>query len=219
MKKKGQINQFDNKFEHILDMAAKIFREKGYHRATLSEIAQEVGILKGSLYYYIKSKEDLLYQIIMPMLTSYIDSLDKILNSNEKADIVLKKAIIAHLSPIDIHLDRQSVFITETKILSENRLKKIRKEIEKYEGLWLDVIKKGIKEKIFKDNIDPKISLFSILGAANWTLRWYRPEGKYSIRQISEMYADTILYGLTRNQEGPVKSLHLRDGGKPDSHR
>jgi TetR/AcrR family transcriptional regulator, cholesterol catabolism regulator len=194
------LKPFDSKLEHILDTAAKIFREKGYHHATLSEIAHEVGILKGSLYYYIKNKEDLLYQIIMPMLNRYVDSLDKIFNSNEKADIVLKKAIIAHMSPMDINLDRQSVFITETKFLSENRVKKIRKEIKKYEGLWLAVIQKGIKEKLFKNTIDPKVLLFLILGSANWTLRWYRPEGKYSIKQISEMYADNILYGLTASK-------------------
>ena len=190
---------FDNKLENILDMAAKIFREKGYHHATLSEIGHEVGILKGSLYYYIKSKEDLLYQIIMPMLNRYVDSLDQILNSDEKADIVLKRAIIAHMSPMDINLDRQSVFVTETKFLSENRVKKIRKEIKKYEELWLAVIQKGIKENIFKNTIDPKVLLFLILGSANWTLRWYRPDGKYSIKQISEMYAENILYGLINN--------------------
>ena len=206
--KKIQIKQFDNRREQILDIAAKVFREQGYHRSTLSEIAQEVGILKGSLYYYIKSKEDLLYQIVLPMVTSYVDSLDKILISNEKADVVLKKAIIAHMEPMDLNLDRQSVFITETKFLSEKRLREINKQIGKYEGLWLDVIKKGIKNNIFKDNIDPKMLLFLILGAANWTIRWYRPGGKYTIGQISEMYAENILNGLIKNQESPRKSLH-----------
>jgi len=199
-KNRKKMPKYNDKLQEILDTAAKIFREKGYHYATLSEIAEEVGMLKGSLYYYIKSKEDLLYQIIMPMLTVYIESLDRILNSNEKSDIVLKKAIIAHMSPMDINLDRQSVFITETKFLSETHLKKIRKEVENYEELWLKVIKKGIQEKIFNNKIDPKILLFSIFGMANWTLRWYRPEGKYTIKQISEMYADNILEGIKRKK-------------------
>ena len=197
--KKIPIKQFDNRREQILAVAAKIFREQGYHRSTLSGIAQEVGILKGSLYYYIKSKEDLLYQIVMPMVNSYYESLDKILNSNEKADIVLRKAIIAHMGPIDLNLDRQSVFITETKFLGEKRLREINKQAGKYEGLWLDVIRKGIKNKIFRNNIDPKMLLFLILGAANWTIRWYRPGGDYSIGQISEMYADNIINGILKN--------------------
>ena len=192
-----KLTKRDNqKFQDILNAGAKVFLEKGYHNANISDVADEVGMLKGSLYYYIDSKDDLLNSIIMPTLEVYIKTLKEILVSNENADMVLEKAIIAHMSPMDIDFAKQAVFTTELPNLSESGRMEARAEIKNYEKLWIQVIKKGMSEKIFRDDIDPKILLYSIFGMTNWTIRWFIPGGRYTGKKLGEIFASFILDGI-----------------------
>ena len=192
-----KLTKRDNqKFQDILNAGAKVFLEKGYHNANISDVADEVGMLKGSLYYYIDSKDDLLNSIIMPTLEVYIKTLKEILVSNENADVVLEKAIIAHMSPMDIDFAKQAVFTTELPNLSESGRMEARAEIKNYEKLWIQVIKKGMSEKIFRDDIDPKILLYSIFGMTNWTIRWFIPGGRYTGKKLGEIFASFILDGI-----------------------
>jgi AcrR family transcriptional regulator len=197
LKRKNSGRKNSHRFESILDAAAKIFREKGYHHANISDIAAETGLLKGSLYHYIANKEELLYEIIMSALKLEIAALNEILTkSNERPDVVLEKAIIAHMTPIDLNHDRVAVFINEISNLSPRLRKEVSKEVEKYEKLWLRILQQGKKDQIFRKGIDPKIILLSIYGMCNWTNRWFNKAGKYSAHQLGEIYAATILEGI-----------------------
>ncbi len=197
LKRKTPGRKNSHKFESILDAAAMIFREKGYHHANLSDIAGETGLLKGSLYHYIKNKEELLYEIIISALKLYITSLKEILTlPNEKPDVVLERAIIAHMAPMDLNHNRVAVFINEMSNLSPQFRKEVDKEIEKYEKLWLRILEQGKRKKILRKEIDPKITLLSIYGMCNWTNRWFNQAGKYSAHELGKIYAATILEGI-----------------------
>jgi AcrR family transcriptional regulator len=186
-----------------LSSAAEIFREKGYHHANLTEIAYDAGLQKGSLYYYIKSKEDLLYEIIMSALYLYIKSVEEILTSNKRADEVLKEAIIAHMYPFDIEFDRIYVFINELQNLSNKKYKKeVGTHIETYEGLWINIIEKGKRSGIFMADLDSKMTVLSIFALCNGSLKWYKRGGKYNIRDLAEMYSRNIIEGI-KNNRGP----------------
>ena len=184
------------RFQAILEAAARIFRKKGYHHANISDIAKEIGLQKGSLYHYIDSKEDLLYEIVMSAVSTYIKSLKEVLNSNEEADILLKEAIIAHMYPMDIEFDRIYTFINELKTLPKESRKEAEIEIDNYEVLWLSIFEQGKKSGIFRADLDSKIIMLSIFGMCNWTLRWYRPGGKYNTRDLAQIYARSILEGI-----------------------
>lgn len=189
------------RYQAILDVAAEIFRIKGYHHANVSDIAEKVGLLKGSLYYHIKSKEELLYTIVSSSVAVYVQSLQDILTSNEKADILLRKAIISHMRPIGIQFDRIYVFLNEFKNLSDDYRKEIDFQIKSYSRLWMDIIEQGKKEGIFSPDLDSRIVTLSIFGACNWTPRWFRSEGEYRIEDIAEIYADIFLKGLNMQNE------------------
>ncbi|OPX40205.1 MAG: hypothetical protein B1H11_00675 [Desulfobacteraceae bacterium 4484_190.1] len=184
------------RFKSILDVAAKIFREKGYHHANISDIAKGAGLLKGSLYYYVSSKQELLYEVVMGGLDLYIASLRKIFTSIQPPDVLLKEAIIAHMDPMDIEFDMVHVFINETTNLTDRYRKQVDNETNRYKKLWIEILEKGKKHGIFRADLDTKITLFSILGMCNWTMRWYVPSGKYQMRELAKIYAKTILNGI-----------------------
>lgn len=186
----------NQKFQEILNAGAKIFHQKGYHNANISDIAKEVGILKGSLYYYIKSKEELLSFVIGPPIKIYVKNLVKILDSDDAADVMLEKAVIAHMSTMDVNFDSQAVFLKELVNLPEPAKSEILVYVDKYKELWLELINRGISQKIFRDDIDKKVILLSILGMTNWTFRWYKPGREHTAKDIGRMYTRFILDGL-----------------------
>jgi len=190
-------NRIDSpRYQDILDVAAKIFKQKGYHHANISDIAAEVGLQKGSLYHYIKSKEDLLYDIFIFSIEQYIKAFSEIIKQSKQYDIILKEAIIAHISPADSKLDRFYVGIHEFHNLTGGYKKIAREFLSKYQGMWLDILEKGKQAGLFSPCFDSKITLFAIFGMCNWSLIWFNPEEKYSRKDLGKMFAERILKGI-----------------------
>lgn len=185
-----------HRFKDILDAAARVFRQKGYYHANISDIAKKVGLQKGSLYHHIKGKEELLYEIIMSALGLYVESLRGIVIYGRPTDDAIREAIIAHMEPIGIQFDYVYVFINEMRNLPEKYRKEADSELESYERLWIKMLEEGKASGLFKPDVDSKMTMLSIFGMCNWTVRWYNPEGKYSTPELAEIYARNILEGI-----------------------
>ncbi len=186
----------NSRYQSILKAAAKIFREKEFHHANISDIAKKVGLQKGSLYYHIKSKEELLFQISTFAVTQCIANIDAIISENKRADILIKKAIIAHMAPDESLVDRYYVGLHEYHNLSSDKVIEIRKYFLEYRLKWISIIEKGKLEGIFKQKMNSGIILSSIYGMCNWSFRWYRSDREFNRRQIAAMFADIILEGI-----------------------
>ena len=184
------------RYQAILDVAAKVFREKGYHHANISDIAARVGLQKGSLYHYIKCKEELLYEIFLSSMGYYMTAFQKILLTDKRCDIMLREAIVAHMAPVGGNYDRFYVGLHEFNSLT-GEYKKICKEyLDTYEEMWLNILEQGKKEGMFLQDFDSKVTLLSIFGMCNWSLRWFKPGGKYTRKDLGRMFADRILNGI-----------------------
>jgi len=187
----------DNKrYKDILDASAKVFRKKGYHHANISDIAKEVGLQKGSLYYYIEGKEELLYEIIMLALDLYVESLRGIVIYGRPADEAIKEAIIAHMEPIGIQFDHIYVFLNEMRNLHDKYKKEVESELQNYERLWTRLLEEGKASGLLRSDVDSKITMLAIFGMCNSIVRWFNSEGKYSITELAEIYARIILDGI-----------------------
>ncbi|MBU2623065.1 MAG: TetR/AcrR family transcriptional regulator [Proteobacteria bacterium] len=196
-KRKAEKQKTDSsRFKDILDAAARVFRQKGYHHANISDIAREVGLQKGSLYHHIKGKEELLYKIIISALDLYVKSLRSIVIYGMPADEAIRKAIIAHMEPIGIKFDYIYVFINEMRNLPEEYRKEADSELENYERLWIKMLEEGKACGLLKPDVDSKMTMLSIFGMCNWSVRWYKPERKYSTTDLAKIYARNLLEGI-----------------------
>jgi AcrR family transcriptional regulator len=184
------------RFESILDAAAAVFRERGYHHSTIADIAREVGLQKGSLYHHIKGKEQLLYEIVIYSLNVYVDSLKRILTSRKPPGEVVKDAILAHMLPIEYQFDRIYVFINQFNELSEEYRIDVQRKLEDYERLWISVLEKGKRQGVFRSDLDSKMTMLAIFGMCNWTMRWYKPGKRLGMEELAGMYARQILEGI-----------------------
>jgi len=183
--------RYEDKKSQILESAARIFSKKGFEKATMENVSNELYMTKGSLYYYIKSKEDMLFQCHMKALEIGNKGLEEILNSDFPPKMKLYKAIIRHVELITKEFVVGSLRQQEL-LLPKHMYEKVIKERDKFERIFLKIFREAIKtEHSNKNNI--KMTAYAILGAINWIPRWYSAEGKLSPTQIGEMMADYLI--------------------------
>ena len=183
--------------KEILAFAAKIFAEKGYDRATLQQIADAVGMKKGSLYYYISSKEDLLFQIPDSMIDYWIKEQEKMLKAAISPEEKLRQAMKTHVNLLAGDFERLCVFLHEYKSLTPAWREKIIAKRNEYEDLFYQIIEEGIKTGAFRP-LDVKVVTLAIMGMGNWLYQWYSPAGRLSIGQIDQVFYDLVMQGLKK---------------------
>jgi TetR/AcrR family transcriptional regulator, cholesterol catabolism regulator len=184
-----------NKQTEIALAAVKLFEQKGYHATSVQDIADEVGLQKGSLYHYIHSKEDLLLQIAHQAITEFNQRLERILEADIPAREKLVQAIENHLTVSISNLQTTTVLLREAFSLGEHPHQMIQELTDRYVDLWTNILHEGGQNGEFSIP-DQKVTALAILGACNWVYRWYNPDGRLTARQVAEAFANLFLNGV-----------------------
>jgi len=206
--KKGKLSQNPKSFREIryaekrdamIKSAIKVFGTKGFHDATIEDITNELKMSKGSVYYYFKTKEELLYEAHVSSLDEVLQRIAEISKSKESPDEKIKAAIRGHLEVIARKFEG-GFLLQHTFHLPENLLQKVLTMRKLYEASFVQIIEEGMKSGVFRVK-DAKLAAFIILGAINWFLRWYSSSGKWSVEEISEAYVSLFCNGLLTNRQ------------------
>jgi AcrR family transcriptional regulator len=180
----------------VRDAALRLFRDKGYHATSMRDIAEVVGINKGSLYSYIRSKEDLLipfFERAMGSLVAEIEAIcaDPSLTPTER----LRRAIRAHVLNVADNLDELTVYLSEWRQLSSDALSTVRGQRERYARLFLSILEDGVASGEFRVS-DIRVASMSLIGMCNWMYRWYRADGRLTPDQIADSLIEVALGGV-----------------------
>lgn len=186
-----------NKYEEIIQAAVKLFEQKGYHATSVQDIADEVGLQKGSLYHYISSKEDLLMQLAHKSITDFNNRLEKIIASDLTNVQKFQAAIENHLHAVTQNVQLTTVLLREAFSLGEDQHQVIQELTDKYLNLWTQLIEEGIAAGEFNP-VNARITALAILGASNWVYRWYHEGGKMTSGDIAGLYAGLFLDGIKK---------------------
>ncbi len=192
----GAVGEVQPREQQVRAAALRLFRDKGYHATSMRDIAAEVGINKGSLYSYIRSKEDLLipfFERAMGLLLVEIEAISA--NQSLTPTERLKRAIKAHILNVTENLDILTVYLSEWRQLTADSLTTVRQQRERYAALFLAIIEDGIKRGEFRA-LDPRISALGMIGMCNYLFRWYRPDGRLEPEQIADDLTDMLLHGV-----------------------
>jgi AcrR family transcriptional regulator len=181
--------------EDILLASAQIIRQKGFHAASMQDIAEAVHLQKASLYHHFSSKQEILLKLLDQALDLVTEQVSAAMAQNISADEKLRQAMDVYLETMADHAALASVLLFEHRSLeSEFRERHIPRR-DRFEKLWQDLIREGVLKGIFQTT-DPATAARAILGTMNWTMTWYRPDGPLSIHQISECTSALFLDGL-----------------------
>lgn len=189
----------------ILDVAARLFAERGFNGTSMDDIAKELGILKGSLYYWIDSKEALLEEVlaISPMLEE-IEAGERLLAADLPASEQLRELIHYHIDAWVRHPHNFRVFLDYSYLESQEK-QAYYGQRDTLEKLFKRAVRAGIARGEFQlDPADVSIAVNSIFGIMNWFPRWYRADGPSTWEHIAEVMTEMVLNGLSggRREKG-----------------
>jgi AcrR family transcriptional regulator len=183
--------------KEIIAAAAKLFKEKGYHATTIQDVADDVGMLKGSLYYHIKSKEELLYLVTKEPIRELIERQKKLMESDLAPQQKIVEFVRAHLRAFDANYPHMFVFLQEKASLSKPVQAEVAGNDFRYGALLEAILQQGIDGEHFRQELDLKMMAFSILGMCNWMFKWYYKGGRLTIDEIAHQMAEIVLNGIT----------------------
>lgn len=187
-----------SKNEQILAEAVRIFKQKGYHATSVQDIADAVGLQKGSLYHYIASKDELLFKIFERSTGALTQRLQVIIASDNSPIEKLQEAIQAHVIVLCEHLDTYTVYLAERRTLAGRTQSKVRAEAQRHAHLLEQIICEGITSGDLHP-VDSKMAAHAILGMCNWLYQWYSPKGRLLPQDIARIFADLVIRGMATN--------------------
>ena len=201
-----------DKREAVLRAAAQVFNEKGYLATTLDEVAERLNVTKPTLYYYVKSKEEILYECVRIGLTMVQDAITEVGATGGSAVDKLVAAMHKYTEIVTMDFGRCVIRVGEDPLPheSQRKLRRIKAGIDKE---FRDLIRQGIAEGSITP-CDPKIAAFTLAGALSWIGRWYRPGGPLTPDDIAQqciaLLANGLCSGKTRARPLSTFSVPLK---------
>jgi AcrR family transcriptional regulator len=182
--------------EQISREAIRLFSERTYPSVGMRDISDAVGLLPGSLYAHIGSKEDLLMRIVERGITHYLDALGPVVESGGSATQRLRDVIGAYLRTLDATLEQTRVAVFQWRYLGEENKARAAKMRESFEQIFTRIVADGIESGEFRAARHPRLVTFGIIGLLNSVMHWYTPGDGLPADEIAEELADMVLGGL-----------------------
>jgi AcrR family transcriptional regulator len=181
--------------DDILDAAAQVIRQKGFHGASMADIAEAVKLQKASLYHHVSSKQEILLALLDRALEMLFEQIDVIAKQPLPADEKLRQMIRVYLRLLAENSDLSSVLLFEHRSLEPDQHKRHIPNRDRFESIWRDVLDDGVDAGLFNCP-DTALIVRALMGILNWTLTWYRPDCSLTIDKIADHYSDLLLQGL-----------------------
>jgi AcrR family transcriptional regulator len=180
--------------------ATLLFRERGFHATSMQDLAEALGMNRGSLYHYIASKDDLLWAIVDGGFRALEERVLPLLDGDAPGTERLAAAIAAHLAVAAERTDELVLLQMERRSLSPERLAEIICRRDAYEAGFRRAIGDGAADGTLRP-VDVRMASIAVLSLCNWFTQWYRPDGPMTPEEIAEVLTSLYLDGL-RVREG-----------------
>jgi AcrR family transcriptional regulator len=208
---------FDEKLESILRRAAVIFAEKGYHQASIRDIARATGVSLSGLYYYFQSKEELLFLIQDHSLETLLSDLDTRLSGVTEPERKLRLLVENQLRFFLEHMPEMKLLSRESDSLTGELRERVRARRRR-----LVEIAEGILAELRPESdLHPRVSVFSLFGMMNWVYTWYRADRDPPAERLAAEMSGIFLHGYLHGPVGasgaawdsrPAEAWHAPEG-------
>jgi acetyl esterase len=222
----GDGENYHDKRTEIVRAAEALFREKGYRRTSLADVAEAIGADRASLYYYFSSKDEILYEAVTPIVLRNTGIAEDIRDSAEPAPAKLRRLMVGllqsfaeHYPLLFMYLEENLSHVTKTR---QSWAAEMRAVNRRYVSAIEQIIQEGIAAGTLRPIADPRILANGLMGLVSWTHRWYNPaQSSIQAAAIGEAYADLLVNGLIApppRVEASAEPSWLRDA-HPDVAR
>ncbi|WP_181795108.1 TetR family transcriptional regulator [Streptomyces sp. WELS2] len=196
-KKKPQVTAAADRRGELLGTAAEVFAEHGYNATTVRRIADHAGILAGSLYYHFDSKESMLEEILRTFLDELWDGYDTVLASGLGPRETLEALVTESFREIDRHRAAVAIHLKESRqLVTQDRFAFLAESQRRFEEAWLGTLERGVAERVFRADLDIRLTYRFVRDTVWVAASWYRPGGKHSPEEIARQYLSMVLDGI-----------------------
>lgn len=181
----------DRRYAQIVEIAAQLFAEQGYEGTSLQDIAVAVGVLKGSLYHYISSKEDLLFDVVKVSHEGLHENLDtcRALGGDPLEQLVAFSYGHVVLNTTRERFTRGAVYIRDGAKLPPDKREVVIASRDEYERYLRQILRSGQEQGLIDPDVSPRVCSFAILGVVNSYLRWFDPAGPMTREELAREFA------------------------------
>lgn len=194
-----------NRDEEILAAAIQVFSQKGYAAASLQDVADAVGLLKGSLYHYISSKESLLYRIFQESHEEASALMAAVDGLGLPPDAKLREFVRQLTLFYERNRERASLYFSEWRHLTGEDLETVMKQRREFELYVRAIISDAHERGLTNPDLDVKLATRYILTAVNGVILWYRPEGPLPGEDIAEQIAELACSSILRRKRAATR--------------
>lgn len=182
------------KREAVLRAAAQAFNENGFHKTSLDDVADRLNVSKPTLYYYVKNKDEILFECVRIGLEMLEDASANVGRPDETGLDKLVALWRVYASIVTQDFGRCLILVGEDPLPSETR-----KELRALKGRIDKRFRAAVEEGIADGSIrpcNPKLAAFASAGALSWIARWYDPTGPIEPAQVADQIIDMLIHGL-----------------------
>lgn len=182
-----------NRRADIVRAAGRLFHEKGYSATTIRDIANAVGMRSGSPFYHFRTKHDMLRAVVLEGIGSINEAVAGAANSGKPPRAKFEAMLRAHLGQLlgEQGRDFAAALLHESRHLDPAELAEVVALKDRYELMWQKVLQDLKGAGLIAD--DSRVTRLFLMGALNWTVQWYRPDGPRTIEQIARQLADFVM--------------------------
>jgi TetR/AcrR family transcriptional regulator, cholesterol catabolism regulator len=210
--------EYAHKRAAIIEAAARVFQRSGYERASMNDVATEAGADRASVYYYFKGKHELFHAVIIEAVQHLVDSAEHIAAADVSAAEKVRDLVAELMRAYTDHYPYLYVYVQEdmTKLsVDDVSAKTLRRLARRFTSAVEGMIAAGIESGEFKSGLDPELAANAVLGALNWSHRWFKPGRATAPDDVAVVFVEIFLHGLV-SVEAPVKPARSRSLA-PDS--
>jgi AcrR family transcriptional regulator len=182
----------------IIEAAARVFAERGYHGASTQAIADVLGIRQASLYYYFASKEEALEQVCMLGVEGFVERAAAIAGDAAPAAERIRRLVLSHLAPLDDRRDFVQVFLRDRHRLPDASRRRVGRQSRRLERIIHDVFDEGVRRGEFRADLDCRLATLALLGACNAVAAWHGKEPNAATERVGDEFATLLLEGAVK---------------------
>jgi AcrR family transcriptional regulator len=194
---------FDKKLRDILHVSARVMAERGYHNASIRAVASELGISLAGLYYYCKSKEELLFLIQYSTFDSLVASLREKMKGLDDPVAKLNAMVGNHLDYFLSHMDELKICAYEIEALQGDYYDQVADKRREYFQVTHNIVGELIERGGAK-GVDSRLATLSLFGTLNWIFMWYEPGRDAGSEEMSHQLTRLYLHGLSGGMLGAI---------------
>ncbi len=179
----------------LLSKAVAVIRRNGYRETSLEDLAKEFNFTKPALYYYVDSKEALLYEIYDKTIDEWLGVIKAINDNSTMSPDQKIREVVRQFTHLCVDRDEMAVFFSEKAYLSDHHFQAISVKEREVVDIIAAIVSQGVELGVMKP-MSAKVIAYGLVGMTAWSYRWIVPDGALSVDEIADTYYKILSQGF-----------------------